>query len=74
MARSYDAEIDVNGRVRLLESVRLHGPCRAVVTVLESVEEAENDAAWLTVTEGSLSKDWERPEEDRAWAHLQLGT
>lgn len=71
MMHSYNAEIDANGQIRLLESVRLRGPCRAVVTVLETVEEKETDAEFLKLTESSLSQDWEQPEEDEAWAHLQ---
>ncbi|MBF0178229.1 MAG: hypothetical protein HQL63_15490 [Magnetococcales bacterium] len=71
MMHSYEAEIDAKGRIRLLEPVQLHGPCRAVVTVLESVSDEGMDPALLPFAESSLSRDWERPEEDEAWAHLQ---
>ncbi|MBF0620495.1 MAG: hypothetical protein HQL54_01070 [Magnetococcales bacterium] len=39
MMHSYEAEIDAKGQVRLLEPVQLHGPCRAVLTVLEPLPE-----------------------------------
>jgi hypothetical protein len=70
MMRSYNARIDSNGQVHLLEPAHLHGPCKAVVTVLEPTTE-ETDGALLKFAESSLSNDWERPEEDEAWAHLQ---
>ncbi|MBF0426766.1 MAG: hypothetical protein HQL66_13205 [Magnetococcales bacterium] len=55
MMHSYEAEIDVEGHVRLLEPVRLHGPCRAVVTVLGPLgsEKIASDAM-------ASSPDWRR--------------
>ncbi|MBF0370470.1 MAG: hypothetical protein HQL52_13535 [Magnetococcales bacterium] len=72
MMRSYEAEIDESGRVQLLEAVHLRGPCRAVVTVLENTSEDDSNDALLKLAESTLSQDWDRPEEDEAWAHLQL--
>jgi len=40
---------------------------RALVTILD--EEAVSDTAILS--EAALAEDWDRPEEDAAWAHLQ---
>ncbi|MEO5368997.1 MAG: hypothetical protein H7833_02870 [Magnetococcus sp. DMHC-1] len=71
MMHSYEAEIDVKGRIRLLEPVQLHGPCRAVVTVMASVPDEGTDRALLHFAESSLFRDWEWPEEEEAWAHLQ---
>lgn len=31
---------------------------------------ASEDLAWLSLTEESLGRDWNRPEEDEAWADL----
>ena len=70
MMRSYNAKIDSNGQVHLLKPAHLRGPSKAVVTVLEPTAE-ETDGALLKFTESSLYNDWERPEEDEAWAHLQ---
>ena len=74
MMRSYEAEIDAKGQIRLLEPANLHGPCRAVVTVLEPMPDETgepDDRAMLHFAEKSLAQDWDRPEEEEAWAHLQ---
>lgn len=68
MMKAIPVEIDAQGRVRPLElSLRLP-PGRALLTMLES---AAGDAALLA--ENALAEDWLRPEEDKAWAHLQPG-
>lgn len=72
MHKTLEAVIDQNGRIRLLESVKLSHPRRALVTILEEVAEDEvqiNETALLS--EGALAEDWDRPEEDEAWRHLQ---
>ncbi|MCI0631722.1 MAG: hypothetical protein L0Y44_13815 [Phycisphaerales bacterium] len=63
------AIIDKDGVVRLLETVRLAQSQPALVTILENGESTLNETALLS--ERSLAKDWNRPEEDAAWAHLQ---
>lgn len=68
--KTVEAVIEPNGEVRLLESVRLSSPRRALVTILEEAP-AANDSALLS--EKSLAEDWNRPEEDAAWEHLQPG-
>jgi hypothetical protein len=50
-----------------LEDVRLPCSRRALVTVLEE-DLVPNETALLS--EAAL-EDWDRPEEDAAWAHLQ---
>jgi hypothetical protein len=71
MLRTIEAIIGPDGRVRLLEAVTLPGPRRALVTVLdEDGGENEHDVTAL-LSEAALSKDWELPEEDEAWTHLQ---
>ena len=73
MPRRVEAIIDENGNVRLLEPLRLDHASRALVTILEvnkvSGEDESPDTAVLS--EEALTVDWERPEEDAAWAHLQ---
>jgi hypothetical protein len=67
--RTIEASIQADGNVRLLEEVTLPGPRRALVTVLdEPADESPNTTALLS--EQALS-DWNREEEDAAWAHLQ---
>ncbi|MFQ5740988.1 MAG: hypothetical protein ACE5JX_18455 [Acidobacteriota bacterium] len=75
MLRTIEAIVDENGNVRLLEPLRLDHASRALVTILEaskvSGDEESPDTAALS--EAALAADWERPEEDAAWAHLQQG-
>lgn len=46
MMRTIEAEIDVNGNVRLLETIRLQQPRRALLTVLE--EEPRQYERWAS--------------------------
>ena len=68
--RTVEAIIQPNGEVRLVESVQVPSPRRALVTILEE-EPKVHDAALLS--EAAQAEDWDRPEEDVAWAHLQPG-
>ena len=70
MIRTIEAIIDEKGVVRLLESVDLPGARRALVTILEEEPTAHGSEAAL-LSEAALAKDWDRPEEDAAWSHLQ---
>ncbi len=69
MIQTVEAIVDSQGRVRLLEDVRVTGSQRALVTVLDEVAEVPGETALLS--EAALS-DWLRPEEDAAWSYLQL--
>ncbi len=69
MIRTLEAVIDREGRVQLLEPLHLEGEHRALVTILEE-EPAGHPNATALLSEAALS-DWNRPEEDDAWAHLQ---
>ena len=68
--RTVEAVIESNGDVSLVEPVRLAGPSRALVTILGEPPLA-HEAALLS--EGALAEDWNRAEEDAAWARLQPG-
>ena len=70
MIRTVEAIIDENGQVQLLEEVRLPGARRAFVTILEEAPRT-NVSETALLSEPVLAKDWERPEEDEAWSHLQ---
>jgi len=65
--RTVEAVIDSSGNVRLLEDVQLPGPRRALVTILHDAPHFEETAL---LSERVLA-DWNRPEEDAAWSHLQ---
>ena len=68
MTKIIEAVIDEQGNVSLLEPVQLSKPQRAFVTILS----AEPDTAETALlSEAALAEDWNRPEEDAAWAHLQ---
>ena len=67
MLKSVEATIEANGKVHLIEPVHLPHACRAIVTIIEEPEIPET----ALLSESALSKDWNRPEEDRAWSHLQ---
>ena len=67
MLKSIEATIEKDGRVRLLEPVRLSHACRAIVTIIEEPQIPET----ALLSEAALGEDWNRPEEDEAWSHLQ---
>lgn len=70
MIQTVEAMIDENGRVQLLESVRLPEARRALVTILEEEPTAGVPETAL-LSERALAEAWSRPEEDEAWSHLQ---
>ena len=67
MIRTVEAVIDEQGNVKLLEPVRPTSARRALVTILEE----EPVAKTARLSEAALAEDWNRPEENEAWAHLQ---
>ena len=70
MIRTLEGVIDEQGNVRLLKSLELSRACRALVTVLD--ERPVPPVAGNTfLSEPALTEDWNRPDEDEAWAHLQ---
>ena len=70
MIQTIEAIIDEQGNVRLLEPIRLAETRRALVTILEEQPPAGVPETAL-LSEQALGEDWNRPEEDEAWAHLQ---
>lgn len=71
MFKTAEAVIDERGNVRLLEALRPGGVRRALVTILDERPTA-SAAATALLSEVALAGDWERPEEDEAWAYLQV--
>ena len=70
MIRTIEAIIDEHGDIRLLEDVNLPNARRALVTILEEEPVIRASEAAL-LSEAALAEDWNRPEEDDAWSHLQ---
>ncbi len=60
-----EAEVDEQGNIRPKEPVVLVPGSRVLVTVLEA---GGTETALLS--EPSLAADWQRPEEDAAWARF----
>jgi hypothetical protein len=73
MIRTVEAVVDVNGAVRLLESISVQEARRALVTILDEEPSAQIPET-AALSEPALAEDWNRPEEDAAWAHLQPAT
>ena len=67
MMKSVEAIVEPDGQVRLRERLYLTHSCRAIVTIIGEPEVP--DTALLS--EAALGEDWNRPEEDQTWSHLQ---
>ena len=70
MIQTVEAVIDEQGKVQLLQTVRLPQSRRALVTILEEEPSAVISETAL-LSEQSLAEDWNRLEEDEAWSYLQ---
>ena len=70
MLRTVEAVIDAQGHVQVLEPISLPGARRALVTILEEEPDTSIHETAL-LSEAALAEDWNRPEEDAAWSHLQ---
>ncbi len=70
MIQTIEATIDENGSVHLIKPITLKSTRRALVTILEEKPAVvSNEEALLS--EHTLARDWENPEEEKAWLHLQ---
>lgn len=69
MHRTIEAIIEADGTVRLLEAVEPGRPRRALLTILDELDEGLTHET-AVLAERALP-DWDRDEEDEAWAHLQ---
>ena len=70
MLQTIEAVIDEHGNVRLLEPIQLPTARRALVTIL-AYEPLVDLPETALLSELALAEDWNRPEEDAAWSHLQ---
>ncbi len=69
MIQTLEAIIDTNGNVILRDRIKPKRKYRALVTILEEEPKVEIPETAL-LSEFSLGKDWNTPEEDKAWQHL----
>jgi len=67
MLRTVEATLDTNGEIHLLEPLTVAKNCRVLVTLIE--EPVAGEIALLS--QPALARDWETPEEEQAWEHLQ---
>jgi hypothetical protein len=72
MIQTVEGVVSADGTVRLLEEVPITEPRRALITILDEQPAAIPDET-ACMSEPALS-DWNRPEEDAAWAYLQSET
>jgi hypothetical protein len=70
MHQTLEAIVDEHGNIRLLETVLLPAGRRVLVTILAEEQIFPIDEVTL-LSEAALAEDWNRPEEDAAWSHLQ---
>ena len=68
--RSIEVTVKKDGTVRLNKKVKLPAARRGILIILD---EPAPVAETALLSEAALAQDWERPEEDEAWAHLQSG-
>lgn len=66
--RSIEVTVEKDGTVRLPTSVKLSARRRAILTILD---EPMTVAETVLLSEAALAEDWDRPEEEEAWAYLQ---
>jgi hypothetical protein len=65
MHTTVEAEVDDKGNIRPTEPIVLVPGSRVLVTVFEP-----HVAETALLSEASLAEDWQRPEEDAAWAEF----
>jgi hypothetical protein len=70
MIQTLEAEIDEHGLVKLAKPVQLDRRRRALVMIMPE-EAATGAGECALLSEASLAEDWDKPEEDAAWKHLQ---
>ena len=69
MFQTLEAMTDEQGNVCLIEPVKLPAKWRVLITILDKPSISMSETALLS--ESVLAKDWNKPEEDEAWLHLQ---
>ena len=66
MRATIEAEVDDKGNIRPKEPISLTPGSRLLITVLEGPASSET----ALLSEPALAADWDRAEEDAAWADL----
>ncbi len=71
MLTQIKSTIDENGTVKLLQKITLEKPHHALITILQEESVEEDTFSLMALSESSLATEWNSPEENEAWAHLQ---
>jgi hypothetical protein len=73
MLQTYEALLEPNGHLRFLEAgpAEQKAPRRVLVTLIELAAPDDLALCGAQLSEPALAEDWNRTEEDAAWAHLQ---
>ena len=66
MKPTIEAEVDAEGNIRPREPLTLPPGSKLLITIVGGAAASET----ALVSEPSLAADWNRPEEDAAWADL----
>lgn len=67
--KSYPAMISAEGVVTLRHPLKLDSDRMAIVTIVSGDSDETLDTALLS--EDALAHDWNKPDEEKAWAYLQ---
>jgi hypothetical protein len=70
MQNTFKAILGRDGRLRLRQKLRFSKERKVLVTLLDE-DPADESQYSSNLSESALAKDWNRPEEDEAWQHLQ---
>jgi len=70
MIQTLVAEIDELGSAKLARPVHLDRSHRALVMIMPDEAASGGDECAL-LSKAALAEDWNNPEEDAAWKHLQ---
>jgi hypothetical protein len=68
MFTTIEAEVDAGGHIQPKEPVTLEPGSRVLITIL-----APEAPECALLSEALLGADWDRPEEEAAWAHFSRG-
>ena len=71
MLSTVEAIVDENGQITLLEPFPLRAYQRVLITILKDDDLSDSVQEVTLLSEPALAEDWNRPEEDQAWKHLQ---
>jgi hypothetical protein len=69
MEKLYEAVVESDGRIHLNTPLNLEKGLRVLVAIPQT--DLDTAVSRIALSEPALSVDWNKPEEDDAWAHLQ---